>query len=85
MAGKAVDVGELGRIEAIVAALISQKLPVFAREAPLEAAKQINGLRAVFGEVLVPVPVLVFGGTSGFESVESIHAYHSPSALTAFP
>lgn len=55
LAGKPVDVGELGRIEAIVSHQISQKLPVFAKEAPLEAAKQINGLRAVFGEVLVSI------------------------------
>lgn len=30
---------------------IKDELPVFAKEAALEDAKRINGLRAVFGEV----------------------------------
>ncbi len=45
-------------IEIIVRDTISRDVPVYAETAPLELAKQINGLRAVFGEVY-PDPVRV--------------------------
>ncbi len=49
---------ELGKVEAIVRDAIAADLGVFAEVAPLEAAKSINGLRAVFGEAY-PDPVRV--------------------------
>ncbi|MCB9837910.1 MAG: alanine--tRNA ligase [Phycisphaeraceae bacterium] len=45
-------------IEIIVRDAIARDLPVYAETAPLELAKQVNGLRAVFGEVY-PDPVRV--------------------------
>ncbi len=49
---------ELGRVETIVRNAISADLGVFAEVAPLDAAKGVNGLRAVFGEAY-PDPVRV--------------------------
>ncbi|MFN9974641.1 MAG: alanine--tRNA ligase-related protein, partial [Phycisphaerae bacterium] len=49
---------ELGSAEAIVREQIKQNLTVYAQPAPLAAAKQISGLRAVFGETY-PDPVRV--------------------------
>ncbi|KAJ1942460.1 Alanine--tRNA ligase [Linderina macrospora] len=45
-------------IEALTNQIIGKNLPVFAKEVSLEQARQINGLRAVFGEVY-PDPVRV--------------------------
>jgi alanyl-tRNA synthetase len=56
--GKAVAAEELGKVEAIVRDRISKDLPVFADTAPLFVAKQVEGLRAVFGEAY-PDPVRV--------------------------
>lgn len=39
------------KIESIVNEQIKAEMDVFAKEATLSEAKQINGLRAVFGEV----------------------------------
>ncbi|KYQ88257.1 alanyl-tRNA synthetase [Tieghemostelium lacteum] len=55
---KQVTVQELAKIEEIVNNLIRQQLTVYAKEVPLEGAKKINGLRAVFGEKY-PDPVRV--------------------------
>jgi alanyl-tRNA synthetase len=49
---------QLAEVEARVEAAIAADLPVFAELAPLEAARSINGLRAVFGE-RYPDPVRV--------------------------
>jgi alanyl-tRNA synthetase len=49
---------ELERIEKGVAERVAQDLPVYAEQASLVSAKQINTLRAVFGEVY-PDPVRV--------------------------
>ncbi|MCC5823119.1 MAG: alanine--tRNA ligase [Phycisphaerales bacterium] len=49
---------ELARVEAMVRERIDADLPVHAEAAPLERAKAINGLRAVFGEAY-PDPVRV--------------------------
>jgi alanyl-tRNA synthetase len=46
-----VDPDHLKRIESIVNEQIKAELDVFAMESILAEAKQINGLRAVFGEV----------------------------------
>ncbi|KAL3591736.1 hypothetical protein D5086_010376 [Populus alba] len=56
--GKPVDPALLRKIESIVNGQIKDELGVFAKEATLAEAKQINGLRAVFGEVY-PDPVRV--------------------------
>ena len=56
--GKAVAAEELGKVEAIVRDRISKDLPVYADTAPLFVAKQVEGLRAVFGEAY-PDPVRV--------------------------
>ncbi|KAF3430958.1 hypothetical protein FNV43_RR25688 [Rhamnella rubrinervis] len=56
--GKPVDPDHLRKIESIVNEQIKDELPVFAKEAALEDAKRINGLRAVFGETY-PDPVRV--------------------------
>lgn len=56
--GKPVEAAELARIEDIVRTQVAQKLPVSAKEVPLAQAKEILGLRAVFGEVY-PDPVRV--------------------------
>ncbi|MHC4809529.1 MAG: alanine--tRNA ligase [Planctomycetota bacterium] len=49
---------QLAEVEARVEAAIGEDLPVFAELAPLDAARAINGLRAVFGE-RYPDPVRV--------------------------
>ena len=49
---------EINAVERLVNAGIHQKLPVHAMEVPLETAKKINGVRAVFGEKY-PDPVRV--------------------------
>ncbi|WCJ40033.1 Alanine--tRNA ligase [Euphorbia peplus] len=56
--GKPVDPDHLRKIESIVNNQIKAELEVYAKEATLSEAKQINGLRAVFGEVY-PDPVRV--------------------------
>ncbi|GAB5036141.1 alanine-trna ligase [Nannochloropsis oceanica] len=49
--GGAMAVEEMEKVEAIVRGVIEKKLPVTSQVVGLEAAKGINGLRAVFGEV----------------------------------
>jgi alanyl-tRNA synthetase len=49
--GKPVPPEALAAIEAAVQAVVDANVPVFAKEVALAPAKQINGLRAVFGEV----------------------------------
>ncbi|XP_078444077.1 alanyl-tRNA synthetase [Wolffia australiana] len=56
--GKPIQPKDLGKIESIVNKQIEDQLDVFARETSLAVAKQIAGLRAVFGEVY-PDPVRV--------------------------
>lgn len=41
----------MGKVEEIVSRQIEEKLPVFSLEVALPRARQILGLRAVFGEV----------------------------------
>jgi alanyl-tRNA synthetase len=53
-----VDTPKLEAIEAICRKALAASLPVYSREVPLAQAKEINGLRAVFGEVY-PDPVRV--------------------------
>ena len=53
--GKPVDLSEIERIESLVSAAISKNLPVFAEEAPQDAALKISSLRAVFGEKYPPM------------------------------
>ena len=68
--GGALAVEEMERIEAIVRRVIEEKLPVTTKVVGLEAAKGINGLRAVFGEVYPdPVRVIAVG-----EEVETLLA-----------
>lgn len=54
----AVSAEDLAKVEAICGEFISNPRDVFAKEVPLAQAKQIAGLRAVFGEVY-PDPVRV--------------------------
>ncbi len=57
-----VSADELERVEGMVMQRIRQDLTVYAQVAPLAAAKGINGLRAVFGEVYPdPVRVVAIG------------------------
>ena len=49
--GKPVKPEELRKIETIVNEQIKAEMDVFSKEAKLDDAKRINGLRAVFGEV----------------------------------
>ncbi|KAG1327523.1 putative Alanine--tRNA ligase [Cocos nucifera] len=56
--GKPVHHEDLKKIESIVNQQIKDELDVYAKEASLAAAKQITGLRAVFGEIY-PDPVRV--------------------------
>ena len=61
---KPVSPDELAKVEAIVSKVIADGLPVHAKEASLDAAKAINGLRAVFGETYPdPVRVVAVGAT----------------------
>lgn len=53
-----IEADKLGAVEAICRAQLSSSLPVSSKEVPLSSAKDINGLRAVFGEVY-PDPVRV--------------------------
>jgi alanyl-tRNA synthetase len=55
---KALSAKELAEVEALVQAQITAAAPVDTQLVPLDAAKAINGLRAVFGEVY-PDPVRV--------------------------
>ncbi|KAI9218987.1 Ala1 alanyl-tRNA synthetase [Blastocladiella britannica] len=90
---------ELVRVEAHVTKTISGNMRVYAKEVPLAAAKSINGLRAVFGEVY-PDPVRVVAVGVSIEdllktpanpkwadySIELCGGTHSPSTrdLAAF-
>ncbi|XP_042468091.1 alanine--tRNA ligase-like [Zingiber officinale] len=56
--GKPVHPEDLRKIESIVNQQITDELDVYANEVTLPAAKRINGLRAVFGEIY-PDPVRV--------------------------
>ncbi len=56
--GQPVSPEELGKVESIVREQIKRDLTVYAQPAPLSSAKNINGLRAVFGETY-PDPVRV--------------------------
>jgi len=63
-ANKGLDKDAAERIERSVADAIAKQLPVSTQDAPLEQAKQISGLRAVFGEVYPdPVRVVSVGPT----------------------
>jgi alanyl-tRNA synthetase len=57
-ASEPLDDDQIRGIEILVRDAIARDLPVYAETAPLESAKKINGLRAVFGEVY-PDPVRV--------------------------
>jgi len=68
--GGAMTVEEMEKVEQIVQGVIERKLPVRSQVVGLEAAKGINGLRAVFGEVYPnPVRVIAVG-----EEVETLLA-----------
>ena len=55
---KALDVKDLANTESIVKSVVSKNLPVYAQTAALQGAREITGLRAMFGEVY-PDPVRV--------------------------
>src|SRR5690606_38719701 len=56
--GKRLSVEEVSKVEKIVAKAIDDKLPVYTAIKPIQEARQIPGLRAVFGETY-PDPVRV--------------------------
>jgi len=56
--GKQIEAGDLGKVERIVQTVIATGAGVHAKEVPLAKAKEINGLRAVFGEVRDAPPAL---------------------------
>lgn len=51
--GKPVKPEDLRKIETIVNEQIKDALDVFSKETRLADAKRVNGLRAVFGEVII--------------------------------
>ena len=55
---KAISAKELAKIDELVCAMIAKELQVYSGEVPLDLAKSINGLRAMFGEKY-PNPVRV--------------------------
>mmetsp|Transcript_22227 Transcript_22227/g.26690 ORF Transcript_22227/g.26690 Transcript_22227/m.26690 type:complete len:1164 (+) Transcript_22227:109-3600(+) len=65
-----VDVNSLEKVENLVNKAITDKLEVHSKEASLEAAKSINGLRAVFGEVY-PDPVRVVAVGASIDNILS--------------
>ena len=75
---KPVTPAELEKVEGIVRKAIADKLPVYAKETPLEDARAISGLRAVFGETY-PDPVRV---VSVGASVEELLAAPGDSKWT---
>lgn len=78
----ALSTGEVRRTEEIACAMIRDAKPVYAMEAPLAAAKAIQGLRAVFDETYpdpvrvvsigIPVPDLLADPSSPAGSLTSI-------------
>jgi len=65
--GRPVGVEELARIESLTSAAVKADVPVYAELMPLEQAKKIAGVRAVFGEAY-PDPVRVVSvGRAGRE------------------
>ncbi|KAJ8281193.1 hypothetical protein GJAV_G00064570 [Gymnothorax javanicus] len=78
----ALSTGEVRRTEEIACAMIGEGKPVYAKEAPLAAAKAIQGLRAVFDETYpdpvrvvsigIPVPDLLADPNSTAGSLTSI-------------
>jgi alanyl-tRNA synthetase len=59
---KALTPQQVASVEASVAAVVAAALPVFTQVVPLDAARAISGLRAVFGETY-PDPVRVVSVT----------------------
>ena len=82
---QALDPGELEKIERRVNALIQDNVAVRARELPLAQAKQLRGVRAVFGEKY-PDPVRVVyvcpgeleDGDGRMHSIEFCGGTHAP-------
>jgi alanyl-tRNA synthetase len=71
-----VDPELLRKIESIVNGQIKDELGVFAKEATLAEAKQINGLRAVFGEVRLAA---LYAPYSDFFACRLSSLSHSPT------
>lgn len=71
-----VGVAELAKIEQISNDYIAQNLVVYAKEVPLATAREINGVRAVFGETY-PDPVRVV--SVGVEVEELLADVKNPS------
>jgi alanyl-tRNA synthetase len=59
---KALDDAELEKVETLVREAIAKKLPVYTQVAPLEQARAIHSLRAVFGEKYPPMVRVVSVG-----------------------
>lgn len=74
----------LRKIESIVNGQIKDELGVFAKEATLAEAKQINGLRAVFGEVRLAA---LYAPYSDFFAcrLSSLSLTHSLSLSQVYP
>eukprot|EP00124_Ichthyophonus_hoferi_P004093 Ihof_evm2s411 gene=Ihof_evmTU2s411 len=56
--GKGVTVAQLAKVEEIVCKFVAENGVIYAQDAPLSVAKEVYGLRAVFGEVY-PDPVRI--------------------------
>ena len=76
-----VDPEKLAQVEAICANFVASPRDVFTQEVPLSQAKEINSLRAVFGEVY-PDPVRV---VSVGKSVEELIAEPTAEGNWSFP
>eukprot|EP00578_Thalassiosira_sp_NH16_P012694 CAMPEP_0181109160 /NCGR_PEP_ID=MMETSP1071-20121207/18026_1 /TAXON_ID=35127 /ORGANISM="Thalassiosira sp., Strain NH16" /LENGTH=1027 /DNA_ID=CAMNT_0023192833 /DNA_START=283 /DNA_END=3366 /DNA_ORIENTATION=+ len=78
---KAVTAAQLRDVEAYVRDVVDGALPVSARVVPLEDAKKIPGVRAVFGEVYPdPVRVVTMGDDTSVEFCGGTHVSNTAEA-----
>ncbi|KAL3912205.1 MAG: hypothetical protein SGILL_006977 [Bacillariaceae sp.] len=78
---KAMTVDELVKTEEICQQVVSDSLPVTATTMPLTEAQEIDGVRAVFGEVYPdPVRVVQVGGDTSIEFCGGTHVSNTAEA-----
>lgn len=78
---KAMDIDQLRKTEAICQKVVADSLPVTAKTMPLAEAQEINGVRAVFGEVYPdPVRVVSVGDDTSIEFCGGTHVSNTAEA-----